>query len=234
MDPSQSKTGSVPCILRAKMHKRQEEKDGQEVVRLSSLMQVDISINSENGNSPKWFEHPQRGKEVDVVCVEIEDKNDVEAKCAFNVINKWEEFHDEYVPHVMDDVFVIGYPWGISGSKGALPLYKRGCVASDPIVNFDNAPRLLVDCRTAKGMSGAPVIASHSGFWSPDNKFSDDAILGTVYCFLGIYSGRLYDQNASHGHEKEISEIGVVWKKELLDPLTNDGILGTPIADMAA
>ena len=195
-------------------------------------MEIDFTVNSENGNNPKWLEHPEYKGQVDVVGVEIENKEELEEKCVFNIINKWKSFNDNYVPEVMDDIFVIGYPWGISGSGGVVPLYKKGCIASEPVINFEGVPKLLIDCRTTKGMSGAPVIVSHSGFWSPDGKLSDDSVFGTTNNFLGIYSGRLYDQHIQNRPEREISEIGIVWKKELLEPITSNGTPGIGLNDI--
>jgi len=230
---SESKTGTVPCTLRAKLHRRQtEKKDVQESVRLGSVRQMDFTVNSENGNNPEWFEHPQYKRQVDVVGIEIKNREELEEKYVFKIINKWESLDSNYVAEVMDDIFVVGYPWGISGSGGAVPLYKRGCIASDPVINSDGAPKLLIDCRTTEGMSGAPVIVSHRGIWNPDGKFSGNSVIGTVNNFLGIYSGRLYDQNIQDSPEREISEIGIVWEKELLGPITSNGVPGTGLNDI--
>ena len=194
-------------------------------------MNLDITMNSVDGNNPIWLEHPKYRAQVDVVGIEIKNKEELEEKCTFNVINQWESFSDTYLPDVMDDVFVIGYPWGISGSRGAIPLYKKGCIATDPMINFDGTPRLLIDCRTAKGMSGSPVIVSHSGLWLPDGNL-DDGEFGTIESFLGVYSGRLYDKSISGESTGEISEIGIVWKKEIIASIMSKGVQGTRLNDM--
>ena len=230
--PSHSKTGAVPCSLRVKLHKRQKTLNEQKNIKLSSLMELDIKVNSENGNNPIWLEHPEFKERVDVVGIEIKNEKELEEKCTFNSLNQWKSFNDRYIPQVMDDVFVVGYPWGISGSKGAIPIYKKGCIATDPIINFEGRPRLLIDCRTTEGMSGSPVIVSHSGIWMPDGNLTDNSVFGTIDNFLGIYSGRLYDQSIPGGSTGEISEIGVVWKKELLASITSKGIQGTRLDDI--
>ena len=193
---------------------------------------MDIRVNSENGNNPIWLEHPEFKEQVDVVGIEIKNEKELEERCTVEIINQIQSFKDTYVPEVMDDVFVIGYPWGISGSRGAIPVYKKGCIATDPIINFDGAPRLLIDCRTAEGMSGSPVIASRSGIWKPPGKPLGDTVFGTINKFLGIYSGRLYDQSKSDESLGEISELGVVWKEKLLMSITSNGIQGTRLDDM--
>ena len=132
-------------------------------------------------------------------------------------------------------VFVIGYPWGLSatiGRGGGLPVYKRGCIASDPIIDFRRLPRVLIDCRTTKAMSGSPVIASHTGVFMHDRQMSEKPVFGTVSKFLGIYSGRLCGDESLDGDKDNISEIGVVWKASVLEAITQRGILGTPLRDL--
>lgn len=231
--PSYSGTGEIPCTLRAKLHKRQEIKDGQSHIRLSSLVPVDIAVNTEDGNAPKWLEDPTYRNRVDVIGIHMEDRKEMEEECTFSVLNRWNGFEERYNAEVMDDIFVIGYPWGISGSNGAVPLYKRGSIASEPLINFDGLPRLLIDCRTSKGLSGSPVVVAHSGIWHPEGKMSPDSIIGTLHNFLGVYSGRLYDQNELQISEREISEIGIVWKKEVLDSIVNEGVGGMTNDDMS-
>ena len=131
----------------------------------------------------------------------------------------------------MDDVFVIGYPMGLSGGGSVLPLYKRGSIATEPLVNHNGLPRLLIDCRTDKGMSGSPVVFRRSGPWSPNGKLDDETHFETVENFLGVYAGRLIDPTAN-GDAKEsdrISEIGVVWKRSALDALVERGVEGTKL-----
>ena len=153
-------------------------------------------------------------------------------ECGFNVLNKFPHFVPNYRPDAMDNVFVIGYPWGISATierGGGIPLYKRGSIASDPIIDYRRLPSLLIDCRTTTAMSGSPVIASHSGVWMPEGQMTDDSIIGTITSFLGVYSGRLTDNE-----NEDISEIGVVWKESALKEITEGGVPGFRVEDMAS
>jgi hypothetical protein len=58
-----------------------------------------------------------------------------------------------------------------------------------------------VDCRTRPGQSGSAVIAFRGG-GSVAVKGGTAMYGGSVWRFLGIYSGRISDQ----------SDIGMVWK----------------------
>ena len=172
---------------------------------------------------------------VDVVAIKVDDLEEVEKQCEFNVLNDYNDFETKFDASAMDDVFVIGYPWGLTGGSEALPLYKRGSIASEPQVPYSNLPRMLIDCRTTKSMSGAPVIVSHSGIWHPDGKPSANTIHGTVTNFIGVYSGRLYSNEIpDHLAGADISEIGIVWKKEALDEVVNNGAQGVSLDEIVS
>ena len=113
-------------------------------------------------------------------------------------------------------------------------MYKRGCIASDPIIDFRRLPCVLIDSRTTSAMSGSPVIASHTGVFMPDGQMSKNPVFGTVSKFLGIYSGRLRSDESIEGDEENISEIGIVWKASVLEAITQRGVLGTPLRDLGS
>ena len=233
--PLSSKTGAVPTVLKLKVHRKQEKVNGKKVIVTSDIEEVSFQINSEDGNNPLWIEHSKHKFKVDVVALKIENHLEFREKYELNVVNKWRDYHEHYDPDVMDDVYVIGYPWGLSattGRGGGLPVYKRGCIASDPIVDFRRLPCLLIDCRTTRAMSGSPVIASHSGIFMPDGKMSSNTVLGTVSKLLGVYAGRLRSDETITDSDENISEIGIVWKDSVLNDITNDKSTGTPLREL--
>lgn len=234
--PSHSKDGRVPCLAKIKVHKKQEKAGGENSIVTSDISELPIPINSEEGNDPKWLEHPVHKFKVDVVGIHLGKLSKLRKTHTFNLVNKWNEYHEGYEPDAMDDVFVIGYPWKLSSTAergGGLPVYKRGCIASDPVIDYHRLPCVLIDCRTTKASSGSPVIASRSGIFMPDGKMSDNTIFGTVTKFLGVYSGRLTNSELEESYEDEISEIGKVWKASVLDAITQQGLPGTCLNDLA-
>lgn len=103
------------------------------------------------------------------------------------------------------DVFVLGYPLGMSGGA-SLPIWKRGSIATEPGIDLDKLPKFLIDTATRQGMSGSPVYAQETGFFHEEGKTGlENAILGTGRRFAGIYSGRLGDDTFQ-------AQLGIVWK----------------------
>ena len=122
-------------------------------------------------------------------------------------------------------VTLVGYPYGYYDIKNALPIWKTGTVASEPAIDFDGKPLLLVDVSAFPGMSGSPVFAIASGIYE---KADGSAVTpGSVREFLGIYASmqmvgkdKFLEQIAHSAklgiRDYESLEIGHVWKAKLV------------------
>lgn len=114
--------------------------------------------NSDTPEQPIWLEHPEYGKNVDVVAIPISSIHDDVDITSVNEIPETSDF----MVQVAQDVFVLGYPKGIDGGKN-FPIWKRASIATEPDLDYDEFPRFLIDTATREGMSGAPVIAYGNG-----------------------------------------------------------------------
>ncbi|WP_244846811.1 serine protease [Caballeronia sp. SL2Y3] len=56
------------------------------------------------------------------------------------------------------DLFIVGFPYGYIPIQ-PFPVYKRGTIASEPLLSHEDLPYFLIDANTAPGMSGSPVFA---------------------------------------------------------------------------
>ncbi len=173
-----------------------------------NIMQAtrEVELYNDDGNK-NWIEHPS-GQEVDVVAIPVDLELPKEAQVKF--INK-QDYEDHWFPTMGDDCFIIGYPETFSG-PGQTPIWKRGSVASLPLLNFDDKPVFLLDTIGNKGLSGAPVIGRGTGILSKGKVVALDTITGTWENFVGIYSGRLGDTGIE-------SQLGRIWKKEVIDEI---------------
>jgi hypothetical protein len=225
LQPRHSKTGAIPYILKIKLHQHRD--DGG--FTLSDKWLFSFQINDAEGNDPKWFEHPSLRYRFDVVAFPFSRQIQPLDKSHFFVLSEHPTFREDFYPEVMMDAFVIGYPWAIDGGDGVLPIFKRGSVASEPSIDQGGLPRFLIDCRTAPGLSGAPVIASYSGLWSPPH-LQGGGMIGTVQNFVGCYSGRL--ETRGETQSDDVSELGIVWKREGIDAMISGGVLGTTLTEL--
>lgn len=144
---------------------------------------------------PRWTEHPKYAEKVDVVALPLTNTAGVQLYP-----------HDLLEgPRVRvgpaEPVSVIGFPFGIQAG-GSLAVWATGYLASEPSIDYQGLPLMLVDCRARQGQSGSAVIAYRAGgaiaMESGDTVF----MRSPVSRFLGCYSGRV---NAE-------SDLGLVWK----------------------
>lgn len=234
-DLSMTSTGAVPTLITAHLHANV----GPNQINSGAIIELNIPINAEDGMEPVWFEHPELQRRFDVVAIPI--RMSPEQLIAVQI----RAFGDAgimdgtplYEPGVADDVFVLGFPWGFTGGSPALPIYKRGSVASEPFFGQGGLPRFLIDCRTARGMSGSPVIAMRKVFGDKVGPGAESRF-GTATKFAGIYSGRLTIDDIGQSRDSAaarieqlsaISEIGIVWQAMAIDELVDHAFEGWKI-----
>jgi len=151
-----------------------------------------------NDGSPRWIEHPTLGAKADFVLLPLEQTEgislhpyDLEAGSNISV-------------GPAETVSVIGFPFGKSAG-GRFGIWATGFLASEPDIDYDQLPLLLIDCRTRPGQSGSPVIAFRTGS-VPRVNGGVGISTGPTFRFIGIYSGRI----------NKDSDIGIVWKAKAI------------------
>ena len=199
-----SESGATPDLLRIWLHTSE---------RLGKWESQDLQL-FDNQGRPLWKEHKTFRSNVDVAIIGL----DMSDKFRLFPINKIS--FDEFRVEISQDVFIIGFPRGITGS-GRFPIWKRGSIASEPSIDIDKLPKILIDSATREGMSGSPVIAQYVGYHkedptNPDMSGSDWFGMGRK--FLGIYSGRLPGQDLFE------AQLGIVWKASLIGEIVTSGI----------
>ena len=175
----------------------------------SGVLSQEISIFDDEDN-PIWIEHPS-GRLVDVVAIPL--ACELPDGYQLDVINE-RDFEKTWQPRIGDDGFIVGYPEGISGPNST-PIWKRGSVATEPSLNYQEQPVFLMDTIGNKGLSGSPVIGRGSGVYKKDQNGGALAltdIIGTWENFIGIYAGRVAEQGIG-------SQLGRVWKESVIEEI---------------
>jgi hypothetical protein len=174
--------------------------------KLGFWIEKEISLYSDTENKlPLWFVHPKFAQSTDVVAIPFIIPPEV---AVYAVNNEDISKSSNMRITIAQDVFVLGYPRGLSGG-GLLPIWKRATIATEPDIEVDELPKILVDTATREGMSGAPVFAISTGMYQ-DLQGNNMITGGGGVRFVGIYSGR----NIS-SIEIE-AQLGIVWKSEVI------------------
>ena len=172
---------------------------------------IDVQIRDEN-DQPLWLVHfEQQTQPIDIVAVPLDDEA---LKTAVMLLPMNELAQAKLAVMIGMDVFILGYPFG--SKSPALPIWKRGSIASEPDLVRNSTGYYLVDTASRPGMSGSPVIlrswSNHileSIMWTTSNEqLPIDRI-------IGVYSGRLRPTDA---------QIGLVWHVDYIDQIIDGGI----------
>jgi hypothetical protein len=147
----------------------------------------------DDAGKPRWKEHPKLGADADFVALLLTDLSGVKLM-----------HHDVASPREIwiapaEMVSVVGFPFGIGG-QGAPAIWATGFIASEPEIDHNGLPQLLIDCRSRQGQSGSAVLIDRRGGY---RDLSGNILMGANRTeLLGIYSGRINEQ----------SDLGIVWK----------------------
>lgn len=173
-----------------------------------------------NMQKPVWYEHPKHGRSVDVVAIPL--PNTLLEKYRLFPINKI-DFDSQFKEEVADDTFVIGYPFS-EITYLQLPVWKRASIATEPDVDLDQVPRLLIDTATRPGLSGSPVVMQRTGIHGmKGGSIKGQEIIGRIRKFIGVYSGRV-------GTDEVKAQLGIVWKATVIDEIIDGHSLGQTTA----
>ncbi|HKX24344.1 MAG TPA: serine protease [Candidatus Saccharimonadales bacterium] len=199
---SKDKTGAVPDTLTATFTRK---------LAPAQLEWIDVDLKlSDDEGVPIWLEHPRHGRRVDVVALKLEPDSARQLlpyKLTADTQTKLE---------VARRLNIIGFPFGMA-SSGACAIWLQGYVASDPEIDYDDLPCFLIDARTRQGQSGSPVISYyHGGETVPliDGDWQEGP--EPVAELQGVYSGRINEE----------SDIGIVWKREVIQEIIESRVRG--------
>jgi len=165
-----------------------------------------------DNSTSRWLQHSLQGQNVDVAILKIS----VSESSIVYPVNEVASFDGMRVEVGMD-IFVLGFP--IRLFTGIFPVWKRATVSTETDINVDGLPKFLIDTATREGMSGSPVVVRQRGSYIDA---SGNMIMGMASAtkFLGVYSGRYGSDNL------EGAQLGIVWKKELIDQIIDEGVPG--------
>ncbi len=147
---------------------------------------------------------------VDVATVEIE----LEALPKTAAYQAFEpssiQFADERV-EIGSTLIAIGYPLGFQDTLHHLPVARQASLASSFGLRFQGKGYFLVDARTHRGFSGAPVVMR-----APSETQSGDR---AEWKLLGIHSARL-EAGTRDPEIDEALSLNSVWYADVLLALT--------------
>lgn len=143
-----------------------------------------------NHDQPNWIQDPDfEVLRTDIAALHIATDEGQNFRC----LNDATDIFDELYTLAGMECTVVGYPT-TQFSDLMTPVWRRGSVASEPLLPIDGKPMFLLDAATSPGFSGSPVFRQHFGplpVTQPDGTTTVNLDNIRKISFVGIYSGRL-------------------------------------------
>jgi len=163
---------------------------------------------------PRWFVHPVYGSYLDMAFLMLNMEGG-DVGCVNDTVPALSE---QAKP--AHDVFAIGYPQGIN-MLSVFPVWKRGSIASDPDIPVEGHPKFFVDMAGRGGLSGAAVFRIQRGTILEPTADGHVVGFGEKTEFIGLYSGRAADQLPADVRSGESSDLGFVWRADVVLEMLN-------------
>jgi Trypsin-like peptidase domain len=109
-------------------------------------------------NSVPYVEHPQR----DVAAMEIRLPPEVARVISIPSFINESTLGQQTIPHVGDEILVLGFPKVFPGTEGAFPVFRGGTIASYSPGSQEDQEKYLIHTNVYSGDSGGPVFAARS------------------------------------------------------------------------
>lgn len=173
---------------------------------LSDIKLHNFALSNDQGYL--WLQHSEHSGNVDVGVLPISPEDstgDIDIGTAINEIDP----HQKWPVEVGDQLFVVGYPFGISDACN-LPIWKAATLASEPGVDQEQLPLLYIDTATREGMSGSPVIR----YRRRSVTLMENNQLHRFHAeFLGVYSGRIVPKDMLE------AQLGKIWRRDVIEQI---------------
>ncbi|WP_080972963.1 trypsin-like peptidase domain-containing protein [Aeromonas hydrophila] len=174
-----------------------------------------------------WDGHPNEN--IDVAVTPLVPLLDF-MKQAHNVDVFFKFISSESIPSTTDiaeidaleEVVFVGYPNGIWDSKNHTPIIRKGTTATPYALDFEGAPKFIIDASVFGGSSGSPLFLYNSGTYT---RKDGGTVVGSRFFFLGVVAAVFFKSSVNEiislpipTHSKnvvvdqEMIDLGVVYK----------------------
>ena len=180
----------------------------------------DYSIPLYENNVQRWLEHPQGGREIDVVALPLDD--DLTPRFFIRAFSETSHIPEDVDIAIGEDVLVVGYPLGFYDILHNLPIIRNAVIASVYPVPFNGNPITLIDARLHSGTSGSPVITKPTNIIRHTN--GSTSMSNLVQSFLvGVHSASLDIRGRNPSRDEPLG-LNAVWFASLIPQIIRQTI----------
>ena len=141
-----------------------------------------------SGKCSEWIYHPDNNIDLCVLCIgHLMVSVDIDGFRPY-----FKAFATDHIPspedeenfRAIEEIFMVGYPTGLSDTFNHKPIYRKGITATHVKFDYMGISEFLIDCPCFPGSSGSPVFILNQGVFF--DKKSQNAQIGTRFFLLGI------------------------------------------------
>lgn len=136
--------------------------------------------------SKKWILHPDTTVDLAIFPIQLT----LDAYSKYGKPLYYRAYGEELIPtdavrnslEAIEDILMIGYPFGLRDIKNDIPIVRKGITAIPPYLDYNLKKEFLIDMPVFGGSSGSPVMIYNSSSYSTRGAL----IMGSRLILLGI------------------------------------------------
>ena len=120
---------------------------------------------------------------IDVAVMYVRLPKDIDTQLLSITMFADDKILTDYEIHPGDEMFCLGFPFGIEANEAGFPILRSGKVASFPLVPTQKKGSFLLDFEVFKGNSGGPVY-----FVESNRNYAGGTHIGKIQFIAGLVS----------------------------------------------
>jgi S1-C subfamily serine protease len=128
---------------------------------------------------PLWVKHG----EVDIAAMRVSLPTNADISILPTTLLAEDASLERFEVHPGDELFVLGYPYGVESNEAGFPILRSGHIASFPLVPTKTSKTFLLDFEVFEGNSGGPVF-----LYSQSRVYGGGTHAGSVRMLMGVVS----------------------------------------------
>ena len=132
-----------------------------------------------NNGTPLWTKNP----DADVAAMYIALPHDISIELLTTDFLATDSLISKFEIHPGDELFCLGYPYGVSANEAGFPILRSGIISSYPLLPTREIKSFLFDFQVFGGNSGGPVY-----FIGVNRDYKGGIHIGSVRFIIGLVS----------------------------------------------
>jgi len=146
----------------------------------NSFVKIPWKIKIRQGSNTLWVKNKSG---IDVAVMYTKLPKDIDHQLLPTTMFADDKILTDFEIHPGDEMFCLGFPFGVEANEAGFPILRSGKVASFPLVPTQEKGSFLLDFEVFKGNSGGPVY-----FVESNRNYAGGTHIGKIQFIVGLVS----------------------------------------------